>query len=209
MKLFRHAATLPTILLAGAISSWAGYQALAQRQPGRRAPIIATVQIEKLFEGLDERAVAKAEVETMEENIVIEQARRQAQIEEYESQIEDAVTPARRSELADSIAMERLTLQLWQQTATAELEVEKAVRLQNLYKSLKGAVDEIAVQEGYDMIVVNDAADELPYDREARVPYQLQVLQQITNRKLLYINNSIDITQDLVTKMNNQFRNPE
>ncbi len=208
MKLLRHPAAIPTILLAGAFSTWTGVQALAQKQAGLRAPVIATVQIERLFEGLDERAKAKAEVQMMENDIVVEQTKRQATIDDLEAQLENAVIPAKRIELTDQIAMERLRLQLWQQTVNQELEVEKAVRLQDLYKSLKVAVDELAVQEGYDLVVVNDAADELPYDREARVPYQLQVLQQITNRKVLYLNNAIDITQDLVTKMNNAFRNP-
>ena len=53
---------------------------------------------------------------------------------------------------------------------------------------------------------MDDSSSELPLNREARVPAQVQLLEQIAARKILYINDALDITQDLIVRMNNQFR---
>jgi hypothetical protein len=64
----------------------------------------------------------------------------------------------------------------------------------------------MAEAEGYDMVVLNDSSDDVPFDREVRVPAQIQILQQITNRKILYLKPTIDVTDDLIVRMNNEFR---
>ena len=65
---------------------------------------------------------------------------------------------------------------------------------------------DLAEAEGYDIVILNDSSDELPFDREVRMPAQLQILQQITSRKLLYLNPATDVTDDLIVRMNNAFR---
>ena len=89
-----------------------------------------------------------------------------------------------------------------------ELEVEKAILLQDLYKSMRAAIEALAKAEGYDLVLIDDGSDELPFDRESQSAPQLQVLQQIATRKILYRNQALDITLDLAERMNNAWRGP-
>ena len=121
---------------------------------------------------------------------------------------EDVVAITRRTELGDVIALKQLKLRFWQQAAAMELEVERAIQLQDLYRSMRAAIEALSTAEGYDLVLVDDSSDELPFDRESGMSPQVQVLQQIATRKILYRNSALDITIDLATRMNNQFRGP-
>ncbi|MHC4126901.1 MAG: OmpH/Skp family outer membrane protein [Planctomycetota bacterium] len=197
---------VPLVILVVALAAIAGYQALAQRGTAISPPIIATVRIEPLFDGLQQRAEAKSEISALEEELIAERDRRQELISDKELELEDVVAAARREALSDEIALERVKLQFWFQEARMELEVEKALRLQNLYKSVKRSLADLAEAEGYDIVILNDSSDELPFDREVRMPAQLQILQQISSRKLLYLNPATDVTDDLIVRMNNAYR---
>jgi Skp family chaperone for outer membrane proteins len=192
-----------TVLALGVI---VGYQALAQRGAAISPPIVATVRIEPLFDGLHQRAEAKTMISALEEEIIAKQGQRQETINQLEIELEDVVAANRREELTDKIAMERMKHKFWFQEARMELEVEKALRLQELYKSVKEAIADLAESEGYDIVMLNDSSDELPFDRESRMPAQIQILQQIATRKMLYLSPATDVTEDLIVRMNNAFR---
>jgi Skp family chaperone for outer membrane proteins len=197
------------ITIVAVLGALAAFQTLAQRGGAADPPIVAAVRIEPLFDGLQQRALAKTEIAALEADITAEGKRRQAIIVEMEQSLEDGVAANKREELSDEIALERLKLQFWSQQATAEFEVEKAIRLQHLYTSVKKAIEDMALAEGYDIVVLNDASMELPFERDARVPAQLQILEQIASRKLLYLKPALDVTDDLIMRMNNEFRAAE
>jgi Skp family chaperone for outer membrane proteins len=197
------------ITIVAVLGALAAFQTLAQRGGAADPPIVAAVRIEPLFDGLQQRALAKTEIAALEADITAEGKRRQAIIVEMEQSLEDVVAANKREELSDEIALERLKLQFWSQQATAEFEVEKAIRLQHLYTSVKKAIEDMALAEGYDIVVLNDASMELPFERDARVPAQLQILEQIASRKLLYLKPALDVTDDLIMRMNNEFRAAE
>ena len=111
-------------------------------------------------------------------------------------------------EQKDELALKKLQMQFWFREATTELEVEKALLLQNLYRSMIDAIEALAAADGYDMVIIDDASVNLTFDRDTRVPPQVQVLQQIASRKILYRNPALNITLDLATRMNNLYRAP-
>ena len=208
MSMSRIKATInvPVAAAALALGAVAGYQALAQRGDAPAPTAIATIRIDVLFDGLVERAEAKAQIAAMEDELTAEQERRQAAITQKLQAMDDVVAAASKEALADEIHLLRLKLQFWFQEARAELEIEKALRLQLLYDSIKKAIADLANTEGYDIVLLNDSGGDLPFDRESRIPPQLQVLQQITSRKILFQREAVDITEDLSQRMNNQFR---
>ena len=162
--------------------------------------------MELLFDGLQQRAEAKAELDRLEAGVVADRAARVAGIKQLEDELENAVGATDRQELEDKIALAKLELQFSYQEAAAELELEKALRLQQLYLTIKRSLKQLAQAEGYDMVILDDSIDELQIDRESRIPPQVQGLQQIMSHKLLYLMPTINITEDLVTRMNNEYR---
>ncbi len=105
----------------------------------------------------------------------------------------------------NEIALETLKNDFWLQTAKREHELEKAVRLQDLYKKIVDAINTLALSEGYDLVIVDDSGEALPFNRNARVVPQDQVRQQLTRRKVLFVSPTLDITEDLIMRMNNEF----
>jgi Skp family chaperone for outer membrane proteins len=196
--------SLPLVLLFGAVIAW---QAMAQSRPsGPAAQVVALIRMETLFENLNERADAKAEVDRMERDIAEEQKTRQDEITKLEDELKQMMASAARDDLRDKIALKHFQLQAWTQGANEELEAEKAMRLQDLYRKIKTAIKALAEAAAYDVVVQNDESSELPFDTNARVPAQVQVLQQISNRKVLYVKPALDVTQDLIVRMNNEHR---
>ena len=84
-------------------------------------------------------------------------------------------------------------------------EIEKAVRLQDLYKKIVEAIDTLALSEEYDLVILDDSSEALPFNRNLRVVPQEQVLQQLIKRTVLFVNPTLDITEDLIMRMNNEF----
>ena len=63
--------------------------------------------------------------------------------------------------------------------------------------------------EGYDEIVlVDDSASEIRTENNAQVSLQAQVLQQISTRRVLFAKNTIDITDQVIVRMNNAVGTP-
>ncbi len=168
---------------------------------------MAAVRMESLFDGLNERAVAKTEIDALEADIRAQAASREAQIKGMEEELQDIIDDARREPLTDEIALKKLNLKFWVEQALAELEVEKALRLRLLYINIKKAIKDLAEAEEYDIIVLDDSIEEPTFERDSRIPAQAQVQQQIITSKILYLESSFDITDDLIMRMNNAFRN--
>ncbi len=185
----RQTIQLPVVVIALMLGAIGGHQALTPRSISSRPPNMAAVRMESLFDGLSERAAAKAEIKGMEEKL------------------KDIIDDARREPLTDEIALKKLNLRFWLDQVLAELEVEKALRLRLLYINIKKAIKDLAEAEEYDIIVLDDSIEEPTFERDSRIPAQAQVQQQIITSKILYLGSSFDITDDLIMRMNNAFRN--
>ncbi len=205
MNPIRQRSALTVILALGA---FIGYQALGQRAMGPAAPVVAVVRINRLFDQLQQRADARIDLRRLEQDVSDERARRESAITQMQAELEEVVAVVNREKLGDELALKGLQLRFWYREAMTELEVEKAILLQDLYKSMRAAIEALAKAQGYDLVLIDDASDELPFDRESQAAPQLQVLQQIATRKILYRNPALDITLDLAERMNNAWRGP-
>ena len=191
-----------------ALGTIIGYTTLGQRAVAPDAAVIALVRIDALFDQLQQRADARIELRQMELDVEDENRRRNEAITALQDELENVVAATRRKELEDEIAIKQLQWRLWQQAAKTRLEVERAIQLQHLYRSMRAAIKALATAEGYDLVLLDDSSDDLPFDRESRASPQIQVLQQIATRKILYRNSALEITMDLATRMNNKYRGP-
>ena len=206
MKLFKQRVSSLTVILA--LGVVIGYQALGQRAIAPAAPVVAVVRINTLFDKLLQRADARIELVRLEQDVNDERERRTSEITQMQADLEEVVSAVSREKLGDELALKRLQTQFWFREAMTELEIEKAILLQDLYKSMRAAIKALAQAEGYDLVFIDDGSDELPFDRESQAAPQLQVLQQIATRKILYRNPALDITLDLAERMNNAWRGP-
>ena len=205
MKSMKITMNLPVFVIVILLAVVAGYEVFAGRAAAPGPAVVAVVRIGPLFDGLKQRAEAAAGVDQLLGEIETEVQARKESIEALREEHSNTVDAADRETLADEIALETLKNDFWLQTAKREHELDKAIRLQDLYKKVFDAIQTLALTEGYDLVIVDDSGDELPFDRSSRVVPQVQVLQQLARRKVLFVNPTLDITEDLIMRMNNEF----
>ena len=205
MKSMKITMNLPVFVIVVLLAVVAGYKVFAGRAAAPAPAVVAVVRIEPLFDGLKQRAEAAAGVDQLLGEIETEVQARREEIETLKEEHSNTVDATDREALADKIAIETLKNDFWLQTAKREHELDKAVRLQDLYKKIFDAIQTLALTEGYDLVIVDDSGDVLPFDRSSRVVPQVQVLQQLARRKVLFVNPTLDITEDLIMRMNNEF----
>ena len=205
MKSMKITMNLPVFVIVILLAVVAGYEVFAGRAAAPGPAVVAVVRIGPLFDGLKQRAEAAAGVDQLLGEIETEVQARKESIEALREEHSNTVDAADREALADNIALETLKNDSWLQTAKREHELDKAVRLQDLYKKVFDAIQTLAMTEGYDLVIVDDSGDALPFDRSSRVVPQVQVLQQLARRKVLFVNPTLDITEDLIMRMNNEF----
>lgn len=80
------------------------------------------------------------------------------------------------------------------------ISLETGEILRSMYMKINGAVDRIAEKDGWDMVLLDNRSIKIPdtvTDREINFIIQ--------SRTVLHAANSVDITDDVITLMNNEF----
>ena len=217
MKLEKWTLTPTAALLLVAICLYVGYQAAGTRMqatPTRGA----VVQLVKVMDSIQERAVIDTQLERMTAGL---EAEKQGHIdainalnEKMKAMVGDDVAKARAlaaaqdpafMTLMDEIDSAKLKYAAWGNASAELVDLEKSLVVQKLYRSVKDAIAALAEAEGYDFVLIDDSQGELRVNPDVQMSREAQVLQQMSVRKLLYTTPLIDITDDLIVRMNNEY----
>lgn len=191
-----------------------GATALGFQAGGRagRPTVIATLNLGAVIEKLDQRAAAEQSLKKMGEDLKAEEEKLSAELKKLMADIEtiekangDTDTSEERK-LKEDFLLKQMRYEAWTQFVKDKADIEESLLLQDLYRSVKREAAQLAAAAGYDLVLVDDSQGELMVDPEARASRRAQTLQQIAGRRMLYVNRSIDITDDLVQRMNNAFK---
>lgn len=204
MKSIKQILNVPILVLL-LVAVFVGYKVSGTHYTTMQPTVVAVVRFDPLFKGLMQRADDKIQVEERVQENNDELRKRNDEISALEAELKDIVDRAMRREKSDSIGLKKLELSSWKASASAQAELEKVALLQELYKKICDAVNDIALANGYTLILLDDSNPYVGYKKESRVGPQLQVSQQITSQRILYVDPMIDITDQLTTRMNNDF----
>ncbi len=182
------------------------YQAGAQRGTRARPTAVATVNLTKVLEGLEERAAAERDLEAMQLEFKKQDEARMAEIDEMEATLEDIIDAQAKLKKRDDIDLKTLEFLSWRRVKAEQLDVEMALLLQDLYRKIATSIDEQGKANGYDLVLVDDSSSDFSYNPDARVSREIQVRQQIVSRRMLWGAEEIDMTEDLIVRMNNAFQ---
>jgi Skp family chaperone for outer membrane proteins len=177
-----------------------------------RPTVIVTVNLGAVIEKLDQRAKAEQDLKKIAEQLKAEEEKLSNELKKMRTDIEamdkangdDDSSEERK--LKEDFLLKQMRYEAWKQFVIDKVDIEESLLLQDLYRSVKREAGLLASAAGYDLVLVDDSQGELAIDPEARMPRRAQVLQQIAGRRLLYTNKQIDITDDLVQRMNNAFK---
>jgi Skp family chaperone for outer membrane proteins len=195
----------PALLVLMAVVTW---QAVANSANTQRPPAqptaIATVDVVTIFEQLQELKDLEAQLDKNKNS-------RQAQLDEVSNQLKtigaDLEAMAKGTdEYKEKVreAMEKQAVIKARSDALNQiLSIDRGNMTRDLFGKVNDAISRIADREGYDVVLFDDSSFVVPEG----VPYQ-DVQRAIVTRSLLYRNDSIDITKQVVDLMNNEYTAP-
>lgn len=189
-------ATLAVIAALLAYQSWAS----SNMSPTGPA-VIATVDLERAFNELKQQAKAQTDLQALGEQL---EARRQGLVDRVSMLEADIGTFAEGSDAQqkalDDYTLAAYELQGFLEYAKRKLDSEGARLIQEVYEQIKQAVAAMAEQNGYDIVFVDDSRAKLPEKVS-----EAEMTRQISARRMLYSSPQLDVTDDLITRMNNAF----
>lgn len=163
---------------------------------------VAVIDLERAVAGLSQWQVARQEVERLGETLEAQLQEQKAVVDAAEADL-DAYAPGTAEYEA---AQERFSQRVIEYEALGEffrrkIAVERARRLRDVYSQIKVSLQTLSVERGYDIVLVDDSKVPLP---DENVGMQ-EITLQISARRILYSADEVDITDELITRMNNDF----
>ncbi|HPO92764.1 MAG TPA: OmpH family outer membrane protein [Phycisphaerales bacterium] len=176
----------------GARSARAGFA------PSNQAPIVAIVDLETVINSLDEQ---KSKQRELEDNAKAEEARLKSFAEQVEGEKKalDGLTGDARATAERKFRDDLFKLEFERQLATRNLNIRGGEMLRDLYMKVDAAAENLAKKNGYDLVLVSDEKAPIPQDDQAAARRAMLL------KRMLYVNPTLDITQELVQTMNNEF----
>ncbi len=190
------------LLLVGALGLTGWVAANANHLLSGRPTAAAVADIQLIFESLKEKMQIEADLKSQLEQLnQVEQERKQ-ELQELKTDLEilAADTPAY-NEKQDKLEQNAIELQSWRTFQTQKLNRERGLQVERLYRQVLDAVGRIATQNGYDIVFFK----EKPVDFRGSKPEALNTLIQV--RKVLWSADDLDLTDQVIQLMNNEFSN--
>ena len=194
---------VPVLGVLLAAFTWQAGANSASRPPAQPTAV-ATVDIPEIIDQLEERKVREAELEARTKT-------RQAQLDEVAEQLRtvqaDLETLKRGTdEYKDKVrqAMEmQAVVKARNEALNQILSIDRGNVTREMYDNVVAAISNIADREGYDIVLFDDSLFPVPEDASFA-----DVYRSIVSRSVIYHHNSVDITAQVVTLMNNEFTAP-
>jgi Skp family chaperone for outer membrane proteins len=172
-----------------------------------RPTSVAVVNLPVVLEGLEQRAVAEAELTRMAEEIEAENQRWRDEVAGIDAQLEELpeTDVAQRDALRDRGLRKVLEYEEWRRYETDRLDLEKSLLMRDLYQKVHKAIRDLAEVEGFDLVLTDDTLDDIGVMPDSPMTRENQVRQQIRSLRTLFASPVVDLTDQLIERMNNEF----
>lgn len=205
---------ISSILLIAVLLSIIGYQAVGERPLRNQTVRIATIDLQRAINGLQQREVAAQKLQEMNAEFTKERNARESEINSMRDELRRMAEaagatqnlPPEAQRLEEQMVLKHLRYEAWMRFMNDRFDVEYALMLQDLIRTIRNSASKLANEVGYSVILLDDSREELSVNPQSRQSREAQIRQQITARRILYSQDEIDITTDLVERMNNEFR---
>lgn len=163
---------------------------------------VAVVDIMAVFESLKEKVQVEADLKTRLERINEDEQNRKKDLQALQGDLEILApgTPAFQ-EKQDELERGVIELQAWKGFQQKKLHRENAVHIENLYRKTIDSIGAVSRDNGYDIVMFK----EKPVNFSSAKPEALPTLIQV--RKVLWSSDELDLTEQVIQRMNNEFTN--
>ncbi|MCH8210412.1 MAG: OmpH family outer membrane protein [Planctomycetes bacterium] len=185
------------IALALAVGVGPAY-ALLSMAPTRPA-VIGFVDLQKVFNLSNKRAEAQAELEALGQQLDDREEVLRQEIKTLQADLKLLVPGTPKHDEAEKKLLAAVAdLRAWIEFKAAKLDAKTAQRRTQVYDEIVLAATEFAEQHNIDFILTDDSIFEL------RPGSDVQVVQQMSLRRIVYANPQFDITDELIAWINEQ-----
>ena len=188
-------------VLLAAVAWQAGANA---SRPPAQPTAIATVDIVNIIDQLEERLVRETELEQRKAN-------RQAQLDEVIENLKVIQADLETLKQGTNERNEKIRQAMETQAVVKArgdalnqiLSIDRGNVTSEMYSKITEAISRIADREGYDIVLFDDSLFSVPAD----VPFA-DVYRSIVTKSVIYKHQSVDITDQVITLMNNEYTAP-
>lgn len=201
-------ALLPCIVILAAALAWQAGANTAASRPPAQPTAVATIDIVEVFDKLNERSVLEQQLEKRLND-------RQAQLDEVSNRLKairadlDPATGTLKpgTDAHKERVREMMELQAVAEARTNALRQISAIDMgalrRQLFEKITAAVAKVSERDGLDIVVLDDSAFPIPENSADN-----DVYRAIITKGILYRHDSVDITDRVVTLMNNEYTAP-
>lgn len=205
MSKFLQSNILSLVLLAALMGFATTWQAEAKRAASMGPTVVATVNLNTVMDGLAERADLQAELAIEAQSIQAEQQQRTDELERLSNELEEIVDEGRRTEMQDQFDLRMLQQMAWLRFTQQEIDVNKSLMMENIFRNMQKAAMELAQIEGIDLVLIEDSTMGFQVLANSQISREQQMAEQIASRRVLWRESTIDISDELIIRMNNDY----
>lgn len=162
--------------------------------------VLVSVDFERVFTSLEERVYEQSLAQTIVNAMTEDLEQRRQHIESYEQEFELYERGSEKwEELMQEQQLEALKYQAQVDYMNLRAKREESKGMRRVYEHIREAAATLANENGWDYVIVNDAAVALPSGDN------VDMGAQISSRRMLFATSTLDVTDALIEYMNASF----
>ena len=188
--------------VSGYVGANAAYRLSAQ------PTAVAVVDVGVVLESMKEKMQIEADIKSQQE-----EDRRKAEgmaqnLKDLESDLDILArgTPAYDEKLQE-LDQKIIEVQSWQQYQQQKYQRESARQMVRLYQKISTKAGEVAKENGFDLVLYRDREIDVDFRKVEPKVLAGVIKTLVTQRKVLWSSDDIDITDQVIQIMNNEFSN--
>ena len=189
----KNTSLIACLALATGFIFMAGYATNTPTKPA----VVAVVDLERVFNNLDSRKTAEEKIISKREDMIAQADEMRDELElltaELESLEAGSATMMEMNDRAISISGRLRAFETYGQLL---IERDQAATLRKTYDLIREEAGKLSKAKGIDLVLLNDSIPLVDLTDAAGT------LQQISARRILWANNTLDITEELLAQMN-------
>lgn len=188
--------------VAVAASGWFGARvASGNRDAAPAATTVAVIDLEEVINALKEREDRAEMIKTKarETDTLLKPIEDRAKRLQSELELLSPGTPER-TKKQDEFREVMFRGEFERQLALKVLNEMTVNMFRDLYLKVDATAERIAQKNGYDLVLVSDDKAEIPSGDNEQALRRAMLL-----KRMLYVNNRLDITREVITTMNNEY----
>lgn len=164
---------------------------------------VGVVNIADVFDALTEKQAIDAQLKSQVAEITAQQAAKKKQIEDLEFDLNALkVGTSNYNKKQEELQQATIDMQVWARFVQAKAAREGGIQLERIYNKMTDAIARVAQDNGYDLVLYREPdLSQQHWDS----PQQLSQLLEL--RKVLYAGKQIDLTNQVIQRMNNEYEN--